>query len=97
MANIIITEVVGKTYFKIDFGVYGGTNGTPLKKYFWADDILEIDNLDHKVIVELKETKADEWSVSFDAWDGSYIIDTVLGVTPTDNDHLATLLANLKG
>jgi len=97
MIKIVITAVVDKTYFNVDFGDYAGGQ-VPLSKFFWADDILEVDLFSNRVVVELKETKADEWSVSFDELTpGALKVDSVLGVTPTTNDHLHTLIANLKG
>lgn len=97
MANLVITEVIGKTYFKADFGVYAGVNGVPEYKYFWADDILEVDCFSDRVIVELKETKADEWNITTSAHAGSMIVDSVLGDVPADIHDLTTLIANLKG
>lgn len=97
MGKIVITEVTGKTYYNVDFGDYSNQKNIPNSKHFWAEDILEVDIFDNKIIVELKETKADEWSVSNVEGSGILQIDSVLGVNPTDNDHLAKLISNLKG
>ena len=97
MANIIISEVVGKNYIEVDFGIYGGSSGLPLKKYFWTDNIYEVDVFSDRIVVELNGSDIDEWTVSTTPIDGGLVIDSVLGVTPTDNDHLAILIANLKG
>ena len=98
MANIIIEAVAGKSYFKASFGCYAeGNDLIPDYKYFWAEDLLEVDHHLNKVVLQLKETKADEWELSTTNTQGVMVIDSVLGVVPTDNNHLTTLLADLKG
>ena len=97
MPNIVITAVVGKTYFNVDFGDYA-SDDLPLSKFFWANDIHEVDLFSDKVVVAMIDPNVDEWSLSFNGLTaGTFQVDSVLGIPPTSNDNLRDLIANLKG
>lgn len=96
MADITINKVINKNYYIIRFKSYSDKVGFQYK-LFWSDDIatIGIDKIHGYVVVELKYNTPD-WKFSFDGSIGTMKIDTVGGTTPDDNDHLATLLADLK-
>ena len=91
MANLIITEVVGKSYYKVE------SNDTEFEwdyDFIWPDQIYDV----HKNgAVELRFANGKVWELTIDGADGTIEVDSVETITPTDNDHLATLIANLKG
>lgn len=99
MSNIVITAVSGQTYFDVDFGVYGADKFIPNHRFFWAEDIIYVDDNDttHHVVVEMKGLSSELWTLCYTECFGAMIVDSVLGVAPTDNAHLSTLIANLKG
>jgi hypothetical protein len=97
MANIVITSVGTKTYFNVDFGVYNDKLGADYE-LFWADDIKNIKKNSTSGNIEvIMKGDTQPWIISFDGGSESLQVDKVLGTPPTDNDHLATLIANLKG
>lgn len=93
MANIVIEEVSGKNYYKVI------SNDMPtgwVYDFIWTDQIYDV----HKNgIVYLHFVDGVEWELTYNKDDttGVWIVDSVLGTVPTDNDHLASLIANLKG
>lgn len=96
MANVVITEVVGKNYHKVDFGNYSDQTGFEYM-YFWADDIVEISKgVNGNLLVEM--INQDNWVMKYSENNiAGMIVDSVLGVNPSSNDDLATLIADLKG
>jgi hypothetical protein len=96
MANIVITAVGGKNYLKVDFGVYSASIGYDYQ-FFWAEDIESVKkNTTGQVAVYMKGHN-EPWVLSYDGLQGSYTVDSVLAVAPTDNDDLVDKIADLKG
>ena len=91
MAYLVITAVPSKTYFKV---ASNDTEFTWEYDFIWPEQISDV----HKNgSVELKFINGEVWELTTDGSDSTIRVDTIIGSTPTDNDHLATLIANLKG
>lgn len=91
MSHLTITAVSGKNYYKVE------CNDSDFDwdyDFIWSDNIRDVKK---NGAVELIFKDGVPWELTFDGADNTIEVDSVLGVTPTDNDHLATLIANLKG
>lgn len=90
MANIAITST--NNLIKVSFGDYY-PSAIETSQGSWRKDKLTSIKYDSVVEVDIRGEKV--WLVSYDGAGGSFQIDSVNGVAPTDNNHLYTLLINL--
>ncbi len=95
MANIIIESVLSKRYYKINFNDYSSTLGIETR-FFWPEN-LEFIDIDGHVTVSFNSKDQDMFLSFEEGLDKVLIVDLVDLVAPTDNNHLATLIADLKG
>jgi len=95
MAGIVIESVTDKTYFKIVFDEHPEHYGDYM--FIWPDEIKGLSKRAECIEVEINN---EIFLLSFEDNSNKLIhkVAEVVGVTTiTDNDHLATLIANLKG
>lgn len=91
MANIVITKPEGKNYFKfVSNDVDTGWNNDRV----WPEHIYDVHD---NGVVYLHFDDGEEWELTVDGDDGSWQVDSVQGVIPENNEHLADLIADLKG
>ena len=91
MANIVITAVGGTTRHKVTSNdVDTGWD----YQFIWTDSIIDFHV---NGVVHLTLATGVEWELTLDGSDGTWQVDTVLGVTPANLDALATAIADLKG
>jgi len=95
MANITIQEVVDKRYYKINFNDYADSLGIETR-FFWPES-LEFIDVDGHVTISFNSKNQDMFLSFEEGVDKVLIVDSVYGIAPTDNNHLATLIADLKG
>ena len=96
MANIIIERINGKPYCKMGFNDDTAEFGFSFE-LFWAEDLRAVKlSANGKIVVVETSLLRTNWEFSFDGHLGTFKIDSVDGVEPTDNEDLATLLADLK-
>ena len=96
MANVVITAVPTKTYFKVDFGIYSPYIGYS-HLFFWKDDLELVKLGSNDEVLVIMKGIGEPWILSFDGLEGTFTVDTVLTVAPLSNSDLADKIANIKG
>jgi len=91
MSHLTIAAVAGKNYFKVECH---DADFDWDYDFIWPENIRDVKK---NGAVELIFQDGTIWELTIDGADGTIEVDSILGVTPTDKDHLATLIANLKG
>lgn len=94
MANITITAVTDKAYYKINFGDYSTRVGCS-ERIFWPSDIQFID-IDETVVIKFKNENI-LLIINTDGAKNGMQVDGVLGATPASIEDLALKIADLKG
>ena len=93
MANLVVT--FGNKYVKVVTGIYATTLGDDVI-YLNKNSIeeLELENSSEAIDIDLTTRKYDKWRVTYTVAtvDTAFVVDSIDGVTPTDNDHLLTLI-----
>jgi len=93
MANLVVT--FESKYVKVVTGIYATTLGDDVI-YLNKNSIeeLELENSSEAIDIDLTTRKYDKWRVSYTVAtvDTVFVVDSIDGVTPTDNDHLLTLI-----
>lgn len=93
MANIEITSTANSIL--VDFKDLWEFTPHKIQKGIWTSGNVFFGKYTN--YVEVIEGNNAAWAVSFDGHLGTFQIDKVNGTTPTDNEHLYTLLAACKG
>lgn len=93
MANIHVTSTANSIL--VDFKDLSTYTPANIEKGTWTASKVFFGKYANYIEVVVDGMAA--WAVSFDGYDGTFQIDLVNGVAPTDNDHLYTLLADCKG
>lgn len=93
MANLVVT--FENNYVKVDTGIYASTLKSDFI-YVRKDRVeeVELEESSDAMCFYLNITKYKKWRVSYSPIndDLAFVIDSIDGVTPTDNDHLLTLI-----
>lgn len=90
MANIVVTS--DTKWVKAEFNDLAVPTGI-LAGYFSKEHIAEVLCRQKEGFVEVRMDNGDRWPVSFELSDEAFIVDSVDGVTPTDNGHLMDMIA----
>jgi hypothetical protein len=91
MANIVITKVEGKERWLVESNnVETGWDCD----FIWAD---QIDDVRKNGSVFVHFHKGEDWELTHNGNDGTWAVDSVDGVSITNNDQLATAIADIKG
>lgn len=90
MANITVTSTTNTLV--VDFGTYSTLIGTE-KAVYRKDHIVYIKKVSNRIFIYIEHEL--EWIVSADGNNGSYIVDSIEGVTPSDTSDLYTKISNL--
>lgn len=91
METITITQVAGKSHYKI---VSNKVQFLWDYRFLWP---VQIEDVQKNGSVVLSLYNGDRWDLTFDGSEDTIKVASVLTTVPTDNDNLATLIANLKG
>jgi hypothetical protein len=92
MANIHVTSTTKSIV--VDFKDLHTVTPNNIRAGCWTSDDVFLGKYDNYVGVTFKDKPS--WEVSFDGLEGTFQIDLVNGVAPTDNNHLFDLLAACK-
>ena len=92
MANIHVTSTTKSII--VDFKDLHPYTPNNIRGGCWSSDDIFFGKYDGYVEAVVKDNAA--WQVSFDGTEGTFKIDLVNGIAPTDNNHLFDLLAACK-
>jgi hypothetical protein len=93
MANLVITSTASTVV--VDFGIYARFSNIK-KASFRRDEISEIIECNGGVHITIEMLDGNSFDVSFNKAGKAMIVDTIDGVTPTDNDNLFDILHLLQ-
>jgi hypothetical protein len=98
MANVVIVKTGND--IDVDFGVYANDVRVDGRRASYQPQdiaIVWLQKDDAWVNIQMKVAiTTPYWEVNYDGSDGKFQVDSVDGVTPTDNVHLYELLKGLK-
>ena len=98
MANVVIVST--GNYIDVDFGIYAVSNSVDGRKATYKKDdisIIWLEKDDSFIDLKMKDAiTTDLWRLSFDGVEGSFMIDSIDGVAPTDNIDLYNKLNALR-
>ena len=91
MANIVVTS--STNYIKVEFNDYYPDYYKVCEAYYNRNDLEKIEVQDGFLKVHVLDES--DWTLSYTATTGAFIVDSVDAATPTDNLDLASKLAAL--
>jgi len=98
MANVVITSAAN--YIDVDFGIYAVSNSVDGRRATYKKEdisIIWLEKDDSFIDLKMKDAiTTDLWRLSFDGVEGSFMIDSIDGVAPTDNIDLYNKLNALR-
>ena len=96
MANLVVTSDANCVIVEWnDMSIYVDFKNKGYFKRSHLVTVLEDKNMNYVSVTLDTLDRQPNWYVSIDGANGSLIIDSVDGVIPTDNEHLAELIADL--
>jgi len=93
MANIVVTTV-DANHIKVEFNAYYPDYYSVKCTYYNRSNIQKVEVFDDYIRVHVLSGLTD-WTLSTTLTTGTFIVDSVDGIAPTDNDDLASKIAGL--